>query len=77
MENLTYVPLGKENLRTERLISHKCLICGKLIMLECSEMVGSWSGGCLVMTLGSFVCGFQRHEQEITQGGLVSQNWLN
>lgn len=35
-KNLTHVPLGKENLRTERLISHKCLIYRKLIMLECS-----------------------------------------
>lgn len=77
MENLTHVPLGKENVRTERPISLKCLIYGKPIMLECSEMVGSWLGGCLISTLESFVYGFQRHEQEITQGGLVSQNWLN
>lgn len=76
MENFTHV-LGKENLRTKRLISHKSLIYRKLIMLECSEMIGSWLGGCLVSTLGSFVYGFQRHEQAITQGSLVSQNWMN
>lgn len=40
--NLTHVPSKKQNLRTEKLTFHKCLIYRKLIMLECSYKSGSW-----------------------------------
>ena len=36
MKNPTYVPSGKQNLKTERLISHKSLIYRKLVTFEFS-----------------------------------------
>lgn len=44
MENRTHVPSKKQNLRTHTLLSHECLICRKLIILECSLMTRSWPG---------------------------------
>ena len=77
MENVMHVPSGKQNLRIERRTSCKCLTYRKTdhteIFLNDRELVK----GCLISSLESFACGFQRHEQKMTQVGLVSQNKLN
>lgn len=43
MENLRRVPSVSENLRTNKLISCKCLTYRELVVLEFSWMKGSWS----------------------------------
>lgn len=73
MENPTSVPSRRQALRTERLISHKCPIHRKLIILErflknARELVQ----GCLTSTLGNFAHDFQRPKQDMTQVRLVS-----
>lgn len=65
-----------KTLRTEGQISHKCLIYRKLIMLGLSFKRGSWSGVTSYQPQKMFAYGFQRHEQEMAQGGLISQNNL-
>lgn len=57
MENLLQVPSGRQNLRTERPISHRCPIYRTLIIPEFSLiMIGNWSGvGSLIFSLGSFL----------------------
>ena len=57
MENLLQVPSGRQNLRTERPISHQCPIYRTLIIPEFSLiMIGNWSGvGSLIFSLGSFL----------------------
>ena len=72
-----HVPSGTQNLKTERLISHKCLIFRKLInvgmFLNFRELVR----GCLLSILGNFAYSFQGHEQEMTQFEMVLQSKLN
>ena len=72
MENPTSVPSRRQALRTERLISHKCLIHRKLIILELFLNARELVQGCLTSTLGNFAHGFQRPKQDMTEVRLVS-----
>ena len=70
MARLIYVPSGRQNLKTKRLISPKCLTYRNKIFSD--EMMGVDQRP--HFNPGKFC---QRHEQEMTQTGLLSQSRLN
>ena len=69
MARLIHVPSGKQNLKTKRPISPKCLTYRNKIFSD--------DGGLIRRLISTLIKFCQRHEQEMTQVGLLSQSGLN